>query len=139
MRSFLRKLFIFLGGLTVLAVAIVFVGARLVFDHDHRGVREVITAASAATLEQAVQIYADTHNGQFPGSTREEIISTLTTDDGEKPALLKESAAFDPWGTPYELQIDASQAFHVRSAGPDGVMSNRDDLVFTTQFGQPKP
>ena len=57
---------------------------------------------------------------------------------GRYPAGLSEcpSEGFDPvmaldsWGRPYHYQSNA-QGFEIRSLGPDGVLSTRDDYRFT--------
>jgi len=46
------------------------------------------------------------------------------------PATLAEVAdRIDPWGRPIVVMCDAEQAITVRSAGEDGVLGTRDDVV----------
>jgi hypothetical protein len=41
----------------------------------------------------------------------------------------REGLILDPWGTPYAFE--ASAGFLIKSAGPDGVLGNSDDLSFS--------
>ncbi|HMO05081.1 MAG TPA: hypothetical protein PKC67_10260 [Kiritimatiellia bacterium] len=45
------------------------------------------------------------------------------------PALNAQGEWTDPWGRPYHIHARAADALDVRSAGPDGVLFNADDLT----------
>jgi hypothetical protein len=87
-------------------------------------------ASTAHALYAAVSIFHQ-WNGRYPGTNSSEILYALTNGAQAKAALLKAGAELDSWGTPFGVAIENEKTFFVRSAGPDGVMSNGDDKAYT--------
>jgi general secretion pathway protein G len=109
--------------MVVCILGILYAGARLVFTGQDQEARITTTRASIATIEQAVQIFAMSHNGKLPDSLEE-----LTQDIGDKPGPLKASALNDSWGTPFQYTKQGKK-FKIVSGGPDGEIGGDDDLT----------
>ena len=110
-------------------VSAVFFYAR--FRAGHKGESgEGVTTMTLRTqaFHAAVNAYYLQH-GHYPGFSGDEIFFALTNNIRNNIGILKESAVFDPWGNAFALSIIGTNLF-VRSAGPDGVMSNRDDKTY---------
>jgi hypothetical protein len=112
-----------------IVLAVAYAGLRIFYPSDQGCYGAPSTYVTAQILDQAIQIYAMGNNGRLPGTTREEIISALTKSSEDRPALVKEQIQFDSWGNLMEIRIDESNVLHIRSAGPDGIISNQDDIV----------
>jgi len=85
--------------------------------------RRIATYKSIATIEQAIQTY-EIITGSNPKSMED-----LTTPVGSfKKGILKKGALNDGWGIPFQLKISGDD-FEIRSAGPNKVMGDSDDLT----------
>jgi len=87
------------------------------------------TKYNAYMLYSAIYYYAIT-NGTYPHGDSKEIGQALTSGTSSNPPILLACALNDSWGNRYDLSIENERALLVRSAGPDGVMSNTDDKVY---------
>ncbi len=85
------------------------------------------------------QYHAETEN--YPFGTTAEICRVLY---GENPAKLVFFTAnpkrvgasgelMDPWNTPYEIQILGQTNYIIRSAGPNRIFGDKDDLELSTK------
>ena len=109
--------------MVVCILGILYAGARLVLTGQDQETRIVTTRGSIATIEQALQMFAMTHNGKFPDSLEE-----LTQGTDDKPGLLREGALNDSWGTPFQYTKQGKK-FKIVSAGPDGEIGGDDDIT----------
>jgi general secretion pathway protein G len=109
--------------MVVCILGILYAGARLIFTGQDQEARITTTRGSIATIEQAVQIFAMKHNGKLPDTLEE-----LTTGTDDNPALLKEGAVNDSWGTAFNYS-KTGKRFKLTSAGPDCAMGTEDDIT----------
>ncbi len=77
-----------------------------------------------AMIANAVRNYYIAHR-RLPASLEE-----LTEPDPEIGGSFMESIPNDPWGTPYELEIEGRERFRVRSYGKDGAPDTEDDIIW---------
>lgn len=85
------------------------------------------------TLIIALNTYEDTYR-HYPSGANKEIIHSLDGNNsrnikfiGIESKLNKIGEYIDPWGTPYIIGID--DKIKVRSAGPDKLFYNKDDIL----------
>lgn len=52
----------------------------------------------------------------------------LTAGDDDHPPYLQKSKLNDEWGNPFRFTKKGKWKIEIRSAGPDGVMDNEDDI-----------
>lgn len=88
-----------------------------------------VTSIKTHAIYNAVCYYAIT-NGTYPHGDSKEIGHALTSGTSSNPPILLACALNDSWENRYDLSIENERALLVRSAGPDGVMSNTDDKVY---------
>jgi hypothetical protein len=90
-------------------------------------------AASANDVQsdlQNVRVAVDQWKAVRMGAT-----ACPTMADLQKDKLLApEQRTSDPWGHPYEI-VCGAEDYVVRSAGPDGIPGNADDLIAGTKLG----
>lgn len=91
--------------------------------------KKSVTTERAHAIYNAVCYYAIT-NGTYPHGDSKEIGQALTSGTSSNPPILLACALNDSWENRYDLSIENERALLVRSAGPDGVMSNTDDKVY---------
>lgn len=109
--------------MVVCILGILYAGAKLVLTGQDQEARITTTRGSIATIEQALQMFAMTHNGKFPDSLEE-----LTQGTDDKPGLLREGALTDSWGTPFQYTRQGKK-FKIVSAGPDVEFGGEDDIT----------
>ncbi|MDI6774133.1 MAG: type II secretion system protein GspG [Verrucomicrobiota bacterium] len=81
------------------------------------------TRTSIQNICTAINLY-ETETGKLPASLRE-----LTAATQHRPGLLRDDNLRDSWGVEFHYKLKGEFDFEVRSAGPDGQMSNEDDLT----------
>jgi hypothetical protein len=75
--------------------------------------------------------------GGNPVGSNAEIVKTLTGDNnarakyltGDLVRLNDKGELIDQWGTPYFFHQNSATDMEVRSAGPDKILHNADDIV----------
>lgn len=86
-------------------------------------------------LALSIRHYGQRFGGNPTGSNAE--ITKALNGGNEKRAIYlppnakisEQGELLDPWGNPYFFHSNSATDTEVRSAGPDGIMHNRDDLV----------
>ena len=109
--------------LVVCILGILAAGVVMNMSGHDKTARVTTTRASITQIEQAVQIFAMRHNSKLPDALDE-----LTADTDDNPALLKEGAINDSWGTAFGY-TKTGRKFKIVSAGPDGEMGTEDDIT----------
>ncbi len=80
------------------------------------------TRATVQTVWTAIQAY-EIKTGKYPESLEE-----VTQPIGNQPILLPKAALIDAWGRSFVMRM-TNDVIEVRSAGPDGKMDTKDDIV----------
>lgn len=89
-------------------------------------------------IERGVRFYEVEYGTLPPANDNAGLIKALT---GDNPRSIKfevfdptqlnaEGELLDPWGTPFQVSIDAEPRIHINSAGPDRRFGTKDDIRF---------
>ena len=91
-------------------------------------------AATRCMLEETAGALATftTAQAQLPAT-----LQALTTGSSNRPALLGSACLVDAWGNPIQYTTTGGLGFELRSAGPDGRMGTRDDMIERTRLRKP--
>jgi hypothetical protein len=86
------------------------------------------TAFYMVSVSQALETYQRRHD-RLP--TEQESLEVLTSSTSGRPRLMPNVRA-DSWDTRfiYRLDLTSPVGYELRSAGPDRIAGNQDDLVF---------
>lgn len=121
------------GGFTLIEVLLVLVilvilGSLAVGMYSNTRKKAMMDAAKvkAGAVAKQVRLY-ENHVGELPPS-----LDALLTDPGVSGwagPYVKEADLYDPWESPFQLQIIDDTNFTVSSMGPDRRSGNEDDVT----------
>lgn len=125
------------GGFTLMEVLLVLVilvilGSMAgIFIRSARKKANIDAARSQIGLfENSISLY-ELHMMQYPSSN--EGLQALLTPAGDStnwagPYLNKPTVPLDPWGNPYQYQLQDAETYRIWSFGPDRVDGTEDDI-----------
>lgn len=110
-----------------------------VFDSSPREAPEAVHS-----LLERYHLSIKPPNG-LPTGTNEEIVEVLLGDNAwgipffspNHSAIDSEGRLTDPWDTPFFFHVQSAEDISVRSAGPDRIMWNEDDLLYPPALDAP--
>jgi len=99
-----------------------------------------------AQLEKALRDYK-MKCGQFPSGASSNVLQALFGDNSKKIRFLfvqsrqtnSHGLLIDRWKTPYDIQILGQTNFIIRSAGPNRILGDKDDIISDSGSNHPKP
>lgn len=121
-----RSGFTLMEVLLVLVILVILGSMAAFFVKGPRKQANINAAKSQIGLFKKALEYYEFSVGALP-STTEGLQALRTPPNGLEPMLDKE-IPFDPWGNPYQYEVDG-EAFSVWSMGPDGESGSADDIT----------
>jgi hypothetical protein len=126
---------VYLAWLALLLV--LFIAA--IFFQPRFGKKPALSAATRSEIRSLgwrLEEYLEA-NGRLPAGANAAIMATLSAEGTNPPAFLSvcqtnaQGEAIDRWQSPFQIQI-AGTNFVIRSAGPDKITGDADDLIFNS-------
>jgi hypothetical protein len=126
-------------GYVVLAV-IIFLVLNLTLTGRDNVPRAAFRAKVSNTLIQvqtACLAYYTEYGSRPEAKDNAHLVKILEGDNARKIQFLalkssdmnSNGAMIDPWGTPYQINVDSDSEIHVTSAGPDKIFGTADDIT----------
>ena len=108
--------------LVALGAILVAVSAVNIRGTSRSCLRVSATFQTLSVIVTAIQAW-EVKTGTLPDS-----LEQLTVETDDAPAVLTKGSLYDSWGNAFQYTKIGTHRFEVRSAGPNGIMGDDDDI-----------